>query len=240
MTPDQAQQNISEIKQCIPPGVEDAIQVARTKLLINTHDHNVGAGETSDEYIRRKWHGFCVQAAVVAAHEIVQNHKQDYQHIILLASHGQEGDYIGPSGDSVFTGHMVCVCEDMQGNWVSVSPTTYNRDNPTDLSSSTHTERSLSDLLQYLSQEFGGKWPLESEITSNYQPPSVDADENSETEGGLTFKDIIYSVKITWIQKDPDTTFASQKSLPVSREIINAGSIPREYLYHHDFYTPQD
>lgn len=237
MPPDQPQQNVIERKQSTAVGVSKAVQVARTKLLINTHDNNVNAEETSDDYIRRKWHDYCVQAAAVSAHDLVQNHKQDYQHIILLASHGQEGDYVGPSGDSVFTGHMICLCEDVEGKWVSLSPTTYNRDNPTDPSSSIHTEKSLSGLLQYLGQEFGGQWPSEEDISSNYQSPSVDVDEDSEAEG---HSDTIRSLKITWVQKDHGTTFISQKSLPVSREITNPGSMTREYLYRHDFYTPQE
>ena len=140
---------------------------------------------------------------------------------------------VGP----VFTGHMVCLCEDMAGNWVSLSPTTYDRDNPSDVSSSIHTEKSLSELLQYIGQEFGGKWPSESDISSNYQPPAVEVDESSEMEG---HSDNMHSLKITWVQRDSDTILVSQKSLPVSREITNPGSMTREYLYRHDFYTPQD
>jgi hypothetical protein len=91
-----------------------------------------------------------------------------------------------------------------------------------------------------LDLNYGGQWPSESEILDNYQQPLTEEDTSSKEEGGITHRDTIFSLKVSWIQKDLEKTMISNKSLLVSREITNNGNIPREYLYRNDFYTPQE
>jgi hypothetical protein len=119
-----------------PIGVVEATLEARNKLLLNTHDNVVKDDETSHQYIKRKWHGYCVQAGIIAARSLVENHLSDYEHILLLASHSQEGSYVGKLGDEKFTGHMVCICQDKHGKWASLSPTTYAESSPEDTTDS--------------------------------------------------------------------------------------------------------
>ena len=238
MTPDQSK--LLEQNHRTQQEIAHAVTIARHKLLLNTHDNTVREDETSKDYIKRKWHGYCVQAGIIAAHDLAKNHSSEFSHILLLSSHGEEGDYSGAFGDPEYIGHLVCICRNNEGDWVSISPTTYSEDNPEDTADSIHLENSLSAILSYLGTAFGGQWPSEAEIFANYQQPAIHEDTNSETDGSLALKDTIHLLQATWVQKEPSTTLTSYKSLPVSREIENSGTMPREYLYKNDFFTPQE
>lgn len=240
MTPDQINQNIRETVQIGPNGAIEAIQSARTKLLINTHDNNVSADETSTEYIKRKWHGFCVQAAIIAANELVTKYSNDYSQILLVSSHGKEGDYSGPLGDPDYKGHLVCLCQDKIGIWIILSPTIYDEENPSDLSSSIHTESDLSKVHDYLATSFGGSWPSAQKMIQNYETPTASTTNIEEELSDIKHEESISKLKITWVQKEIDSIISVNKELNVSIKITNTGNMPREYFYSNgnDFFTP--